>query len=320
MTYLWPLGIIALISIGCGGDEWTHRPYTKVIQPTEVNIQFQNSNTIEYQINIEGCKSGYKTTLTAKTTSLNLYKRDQGCLAKLMGFTVDGERFKTVPHQGFSTYTKGDKALFSNDTKTKVKETVHKLVRATVVSQLSSPLSRKDQISYNLHGINHEQRIQEVLNLSYGKPGNAQPKGDKSLSFQLINGQLSGTENQILLYRFRLGCPKPIAINPSPPEVQCDSWDFSEISYTLVAAESTKPCRGARTEGCASYFNGSEATIDLDNHIIPLDDPLHANGGFMTAKLGSPNIAESREWHLIIKARSSFQYFPIRLQSSFHEK
>ena len=320
MTYLWPLGIIAQIFIGCGGDEWTQKPYSKVVQPTEVNIQFSNSNAIEYQINIEGCKSGYEAKLTAKTTSVNLYKRDQDCLAKLVGFTINGDRFKIITDQSFSTYAKGDKAIFSNSKKTKTGDKLYKLVQATVASQLSSPLSQKDKVSYNLHSLNHEPRIQEVLNLSYGIPGNAQPKGDKSLSFQLINGQLSGTGNQILRYRFRLGCLKPIEINPSSPEVQCDSWDYSEISYTLVAAESTKPCRGARTEGCASYFDGREATIDLDNHLIPLNDPLHANGGFITTKLNSPEITESREWHLIIKARSSFQYFPIRLHSRFHEK
>lgn len=231
----------------------------------------------KYTLDLDDCASGYSATVTELELDLEVYRGDENCLAKLVGFTLDGSTYTAKLGVGneFDNYLPGDTAIFEDG--------MGGEVIAKVEEQLSSPVKEFDNVSYTIMDIN-QGITQSFMQMTIGAPGNMPEP-----MFNLVSASWVGVDtfNEALQYQFKLECKSPLKSS----DTECEGFLLDGLRYRLVP----------------DIYGGTPDLMDLQNLFPPMPDPDEhavdpmdvigvgqqglANGGFFTS--GGPDVLQS---------------------------
>jgi len=275
---------------------------------------------------LASCASGLTGSTAAAT--INVYLHDTGCKAQLSSFVLHGQSY--VPSgtgsSPFTTWAVNDTAIFRGASNTD-------LINVKVVSQLSSPISTSDVVSYNFTiikaGTNSASIVvsnAQTLNAA----GQDAPNFKINASDIIFDNITGGGAGQ---FTFKLTCVTSamlvggnISFNSFCPSMAggtlangagVDVGNTSAFSYKLIADASGV---GTLTMAAAqAAFASGDSTVTLATDI------LAGNTGFKTSSLTGPGaITSNPKMLLVLQAKnqvsgftttaySSFQYFAITL-------
>lgn len=100
-----------------------------------------------FSIELTGCVSGYTSTGDEVNPSLNVYKYDQGCIAKLVSFELPSGIFTPTGGTDFSSWDAGQTAVFAKTTDNTV------TMGVVVIAQLPSTITGTEAVTYSFYEI-----------------------------------------------------------------------------------------------------------------------------------------------------------------------
>ena len=278
-----------------------NRPSREQLRVTvEVNSKSGGLSLIgaatSYSIDLDGCLSGFTSTATELSNSMNVYKFDTGCLGKLTQFEIDGKTYSAaaVGSTDFSTWAVADIATFANvldsgDT-----------MRVEVMSQLQSPVVTSDVITYEFAQI--DSTATEVVATSITGDGHVLTvNGNAAPSFGISEVVMAGMgaagEG---LFTFKLTCSVALAGN------LCKDVDMVDVAYKLIEDTYSSTLSYAQAD--------AEMGVGISDVTLPGDAHADGNGGFNTVSLAGPVTIFSKPNLILIVAVKNGGGTPIAYQ------
>ncbi len=255
-----------------------------------------------YTIQLSGCLSGYSATVTeANLDGLEVYKDDQGCLAKLTHFAINGKQYYPTAADPFMTWQAGDVARFDE-----IGEPGVVPLYTIVTSTLSNPVVGTDIIKYGLAAID-QGKFHSLLWSKVGASakiiaGVNPPPSFTVRSVELIGNDLATGAGK---FKFVLECTAPIGITNV-----CVGVNFADMDYRLVKDVYSDAPSQAQSD---TIFSSGGAAITLPGDRIAPGNSATTNGGFQTVTLTGP-VALATSPNMIFMIRSylaSYQYFNV---------
>ena len=253
-----------------------------------------------FNISMDGCASGFTATASELSPSLEVYKFDQNCLAKLTSFEAGGIIYtnQNAGATDFTTWLQGDTATFASSG--------GETVAVVVNEQLDSPISGTKTISYSFS----EAVAGNVSNIASSVLGDAHTMsidGEQAPNFTVdtisFTGMGAGGEAQLDIIA-ECGVAQTAG-----PDV-CDGLDLTNITFWLVedtfGGAPTLADLQALTSGASvsSVLNQGTAATTNDR------------GGFATGDiLGSAPMHTKPEMLFVVKGSASYTYYEIDLST-----
>ena len=267
-------------------------------------------------ITVDQCASGYSVTADATTPNISLYDFDQNCVGKLEQFTSGG--FTYIPKVGyeFQNWSIGEYAVFENTLDPN--DTYY----VRVDEQLSSPLNAGDAIQYNIAATTKDISDHSFLGvLRLGE--NEVTSKPSMMRWVLYESRILIEDSDLNTFRFAFvfECFNRINRPDKPQQAYCNSKDLPLKDLTYLLMEDTfngVPC--TTSAECASFFDGSELSVNMSTDFIPPGAQLK-NGGFTTktdptqALLGPANIATNNGMIILLQINGEYGYFSVQLET-----
>lgn len=296
--------VLETVGISSGSDKETAETESELIA-IEVSVDegedtaFRLAAASKFQIDLEGCASGYTSSMDELSPGLNVYKFDRNCKARLVSLEYSGISY-TVGNVPFSTLNVGDEAEF-------VDASGNNRLRIAVTAQLSNPVAVTDTVAFafvevaagadKVYGKNE---VATRKTMSVG--GQEAPSFDvKALYFDSI------TESGAGEFRFDLECLS--AMSGSGLSSLCNDLTLSQLKYVLV--EDIYDGDIDATEAAALFASaGSSVAVD---EVISAGSGGLANGGFATGSLVGPDQMHLNPNMLLViqGAGTSYLYFNV---------
>jgi hypothetical protein len=271
----------------------------------------------EWDMVIEGCASGHSTTADETYPAINLYEFDQGCLAKLQQFVMNGATYVPKTGEGFQTYAEGEYATFVNTADATDTYTIR------VAKQLDSPLTASSTVLYGINSMQTDGLSYGFMESTLISEGSATDKNNR-MRWILYETKIIGTDaaNDTLKFSFTLECKTKIGNENDLNRAYCDDRrrPMININYVLVADDyGGVPCTSRDRSGCRALFDGSEVAIDMNNDYI-LPKTTLKNGGFRTsvsadALSGPADLASNNRMLLLLELDDGFKFYSIEINT-----
>jgi hypothetical protein len=231
---------------------------------------FNLADATSFTVILTGCASGQTGTATQSDPSLGVYKFDQSCVGQLTSFQFNGSTYTPDPSDGFESYAIGDSATFIDALNPNNK------FRVVVTSQLNSPISGTESISYSFSQIlagDDQKFAEEVVSAPHtvSVSGIGAPAFKvKELSYVGMTAQGAGQ------FQFKLECDA--TLTGTGGTTACQDNLLSSLRYKLV-----KDTFGGVLDitQAASLFTTGGISID-PTEVIPVGNGSLPKGGFMT--------------------------------------
>lgn len=296
------LASLSLITGACGidgldigsssKDSGTDRQLTPITIP--VNLMDMSGSlslaaATSFEMNLDGCVSGFTAVADETTGALEVYKFDQNCLAKLTQFEVGGVIY-TSTNAGaidFTTWLAGDTATFTSAGGAQS-------IGVSVVTQLDNPVSGTEPIEYAfstaLAGSGDT-----IADTTVGDSHTITVGGDAAPDVEIVaNGFVGMTATGAGQFTFDLECQTAIVGN------DCTGSDMTAWSFALVQ----DTYAGSPTVTELNGFTYSGAGV--------ADGAIGGNGGTATGTLQGPDAMHTNpNMLLVVKNGASYKYFDV---------
>ncbi len=275
-----------------GGVQSDEDEVTIPVTVAENGQGFNLLATVEaWSVTVDGCASGFTTTVTETNGGVKVFKFDQGCLAKLTTFTADSVVYTPKVGSEFTTWLANDTAVFEGGGNE---------VYVRVVQQLPDPINSTDAVSYIFSSI-VDGGASNVLEADTGNSHTISIAGQDPPSYAVGLIQYVGmTATGAGQFVFRLDCTEAMVGSV------CKGVDVSDITYKLV----DDTYSSLLTIGDASTIFATAGSAAASTHAT-------GNGGINTITLDGPDqMASNPNMILILEANGlSYQYFNIDVSS-----
>jgi hypothetical protein len=260
-------------SADAGGEFATYS-----VRMAEIHLGLRGAAS--FTMAVEGCASGYSSSVTETSSSIAVYKYDTGCLAKLTSVTLDGVEYTPSADQSFQTWLAGDTARFDDVSGS------GKSVKFQVLNQLDSPIPG----TAPTHGVEYaystiEQGADQDCtgdcignNYSATVSGVAAPGFDVS-AFMYVDMMSDGSG----MFQFKLQCQEDLV--GTGADANCKSAPLSGLRYKLVQDTFNGVITAAEA---ASLIQSGAESIDAGEVIDAGTDSSMSFGGFATKVLKGP--------------------------------
>ncbi|MFK7826958.1 MAG: hypothetical protein AB8G05_22640 [Oligoflexales bacterium] len=267
-------------------------------------------NASAYSITVDSCISGLSATINQSSASVNVYKYDRDCLAKLTTFAYDGATYTPSSSDPFTTWQAGDEAVFENTIDS------NDLMFVSLVSTLSSPVIGFETISYSfsstLEGTSSSGILQATLGAGSDLIDGAQSAPPFSIYEMRFTGITSQNEGE---FEFTFECDVSIV------GTDCNGVDLSNITYILVEDTYSSAPSHANAE---SAFSGGSTSIDTSSEKLATGEGGTTNGGFVTKSgasvlVGPQTLTTKPNMIVFLKAAgvtNSYRYFNVDINLS----
>lgn len=265
---------------------------------------FALADATSYSISLTGCATGLTGTATQVDPNLKVYKQDRGCLGQLTEFVFNGNTYSPVTGEEFSTYLANDTAFFANDADPDDQ------VMVIVISQLSTPISVADTVSYKF-GINTVGAADgsavsiSKSTVSSNATGQALVVASQDPpNFTITNVSFSGvsTSGGAGRFVFEMTCGEALVGD------LCDGVNLSLIKYRLINDTYSGVLLYQEAQ---TLFPTGATTV-----VVGTDKFVTGNGGFNSVELTGPDqIHLNPNMILVLEANGlSYQYFNVDVQ------
>jgi hypothetical protein len=317
------VGAVVALSVACGGSGKNKRsaPHENVpvaskgdAEPVlleipvalhaQLHLAQEYGAVDDFKIVLEGCASGRHSIASAAHPTLEAYKGDVGCLAKLVSLTLGGISYQQDPADPFDTYGVGDKAGW-------VAEGAAPYLVAVVTSQFADSIIDERPISYELTGLS-KGNDSTIGGATIGSSHQIQIKSTPVPQFLMRKVAFGGVDNKGAgKFVFSLECERPLV--QSGAEVLCGNLPLSRIRYQLL-----KDTFGSVLNQDQALEACKTAKQQVDGaDVIQSGQADMANGGFVTKSdksmlQGPAQMHLNPEMVLLLSVDClSFQYFNI---------
>ena len=267
-------------------------------------------NASAYSITVDSCISGLTATINQGSGSVNVYKYDRGCLAKLTSFTYDSATYTPSSSDPFTTWQVGDEATFENTVDS------NDLMYVSLVSTLSTPVVGSETISYSfsstLQGASSSGILQATIGSGSDLIDGAQAAPPFSVYEMRFTGITSQNEGE---FEFTFEC------DASQVGTDCNGVDLSNVTYLLVEDTYSSAPTHANAE---SAFSGGGTSIDTVADILNTGEGGTTNGGFVSKSgasvlVGPQTLTSKPNMIIFLKAAgatNSYRYFNVDINLS----
>lgn len=257
---------------------------------------FALADASSFKMSLEGCASGLEYS-DVTSTSLDVYKFDQGCVLKLNSVSIGDGTFVPSGSDPFETYQAGDKATFLDGLS-------GQSIEITVVTQLDSPISGNVGVAYSFTEVASGGSVDPVDGVA--NPG-GQPlsvSGQTAPAYNVSSVSFVGmTENGAGQFTFELECKEPMSAGT------CESLAHEDIRYRLIK----DTYDGSLSLAQAQAIFDADAGAEVANGLDAADE---FNGGFATSRLNGPDQMHNNPNMLLVieGAGMSYTYYNIDIQ------
>ena len=272
--------------------------------PVEFSLRAGGLNLLapadHFTISLEGCATGYTSTANELSVTLQAYKFDRGCKAKLTTFEYNSHVYVPTSGHPFTTWATNDTAIYDE-----ANEAGTYAVNVKIMSQLDDPISGNEAVVYQFSEL-IKGTDNTLLEASVGASHNLTVGSQPPPSFTMfssalvdINAQGGGQ------FEFVLQCTGNIGVTNV-----CAGVDLSTIQYKLV--EDTFTADTLLIGDATTLFSTAGTSITLPGDRSP-PGGVTTNGGFTTVTLDGPDLmASHRHMIFIMQANgASYQYFNV---------
>lgn len=253
-----------------------------------------------FVISLEGCASGYTSTADETSLSLQVYKYDLRCLAKLTTFTYNGKTYLPTNVDASTAWAKDDVMTYDVENGTGADA-----VTVKILSQLISPVSGIESVSYQFSEL-IKGADETLLEANVSSSSALTVASEDPPSFTIKSVELTEiTDDGAGIFDFILECTADMEGSSV-----CEDVDLPNLRYKLV--QDTYDSTLVIDEAHALFSSGTSATIDPNDYLLDPTGPA-PNGGFRALGLVGPNeMALNRNMIFIIQASEmSYQYFNV---------
>jgi hypothetical protein len=238
---------------------------------------------VRYNLNlsVEGCSSGYTSQVTETSSSIVVYKFDQGCLAKLNSLVVDSVTYVPSSSDPFDTWQKNDTAQFEDAAGT------GKRLSVQVLNQLDTPIPSTTPT----HGV-------EYVFSTIDKGATKDCTGD------CVRNNYTVAVNGVEAPSFDISTFAFVDMNQNGAGVFMFKF---ECSVDLVGVDANATCKGASLSGlnykliqdtfnsdlditqASNIMSSDTISIDISEVIAAGSDSTMPHGGFVSKALIGPD-------------------------------
>lgn len=268
-------------------------------------VQMRLAGASAYSIAVEGCVSGYTSTVTDASPSLAVYKFDKGCLAKLNSLTVDGVVYTPSTTAPFKTWAEGDTAWFNGTLGS------GKKLLLQVIHQLDNPIpstAPTHGVEYAFSTIDagdNKTCADDCVKNSYtvAVKGVAAPSFDIR-SFSYIDLTSTGAG----VFSFGFECSEDIV--GSGVSATCKGTPLSGLRYRLVQDTFNGTLN---VEQASGIISANPSMVDASEVIAAGVDPAMPHGGFRSKPLAGPSQMHLNPEMLIVleSLQTSYKYWNV---------
>lgn len=267
------------------------------------------ANATTFSISLASCVSGFTSTANESSTNLQVYKYDQGCLAKLTQFTINGITYSATATgaTNFTTWAENETATFANAASST------DLVTVKVVAQLDDPISGTEAVTYSFYDIEKGTDNTDLGQAQVGAGHTMTVSGQAAPAFNINEvrfvGMTAGGAGQ---FEFTLECQ--VALTNT--NTTCKDVTLTDLDYKLVEDTYTSTLTLAQADTIFSTAGTSVAGGEVVSvGGTDQDSNTLANGGFYTnnsTPLDGPATIHSKpNMIFIMRVGSSYQYFNV---------
>lgn len=268
-------------------------------------IHFGLRAASEFSMTVEGCSSGYTSTVTQASASILVYKFDQNCLAKLNSVTVDGVTYQPSTDDGFETWQAGDIARFDDTAGS------GRSLKFQVINQLDNPIPG----SAPTHGVDYayssiEQGADQdctgdcISNSSTVSVNGMDAPAFDVNAFTYVDMAADGAGK----FQFKLECQSDLV--GSGGDASCKSAPLSGLRYKLV-----KDTFGGvlTATQAAEILQDNPDVVDASEVIDASVDAAMVKGGFITKVLQGPALIHLNPEMIFVleTGGTSFKYWNV---------
>jgi hypothetical protein len=259
------------------------------------SLSLAGASFADWTITITGCKSGYSTSVTstaaAPKTAVGLYKFDQGCVAGLEKFKIDGDEY-TKQGGGVLNAAAGTEATFISGTKTK---------SIKVASQLDSPLTASSKAQFSFYEITNgaDKPLQD-----YSQGHNLGIVGVEAPYFEINAANMTGMTDGVPTFNIKFECQNAISTTKCPTP-NADAQAMADMTVKVV---------DDTFSGTPTYANaeGAFATAGVTTTV---DATVGTKGGMTASAVGIGPMYQHRNLIVFIRystaGGASYRYFNV---------
>ncbi len=290
-----------------GGDDREMVRIPVTLSEQSLKFAFNLASASAYNIDVDGCASGYTTSATEATASVTLYRYDQGCLAKLTTFTVGATTYVPAAGGDFTTWLAGDLATFEES------GNPANIVKVLAVAQLSSPLeAMTDTIEYSFSEI-YSGADELIGSGAVSDPYAITVAGQSAPSYTISQVAFVGmTATGGGQFQFTMECTA--AITGTGATSNCVDVLMADITYKLIADTfgGTLDINDAN-----GLFPAGESAVNTATDVVAVGAGGTVNGGFLTVNLTGPDQMHLNPNMILIlqAADTSYLYFNVDVQA-----
>jgi hypothetical protein len=274
-----------------GSGQTPLKPITIPVQMLNMSGVFQLADATTFSIVMEGCISGYSTTVDETSGGLTAYKFDQGCLAKLKEFEVGGIIYSSsnAGATDFTTWLAGDSATFTDASGSSS-------IGVTVGSQLDSPITGTEPISYAfstaLEGVGDN-----VTEATVGASHTVTVAGDAAPDVEIFSNDFVGmTATGAGQFSFALECQSGAISGNFCAGSDMTAWSWALVEDTFAGTPTLDDLNAMVMDATSGTVNGT----------------INTNGGVDTPVLQGPDQIHLKPNMLfVIKNGASYKYFNV---------
>jgi len=268
-------------------------------------VTFRLSGATAFSISVEGCASGYTSTVTEASNYVAAYKYDIGCLAKLSSLTVSGVTYAPSASAPFTTWLDGDTAVFEDVGGS------GKTLNLQVIAQLDNPIpatAPSHGVEYLFSTIemgNDRECTGDCVENEYG----VAISGADAPAFEVDEFRyLSMNSDGSGMFQFKLECSQ--ALVGADTSATCDGAMLSEATYKLVPDTYSGVLSIA---DATAIMQAGTSMIDNTDVIAAGSDSEMPNGGFITKEARGPmQMHLNPEMILLVQmGANSFKYWNV---------
>lgn len=261
----------------------------------------------KYSISLDNCLSGYSSTSTELNPSMQAYKFDSNCLAKLESFEFQGRTYIPSNSNPFTTWQVGDVAVFEDQV------SPSNTFFVEVMATLSSPIVGAEEVYYEFYEDTQLGGNGSILEATIGAQAVNAKGQDTPPDFSPITANFIGeTPGGGFTLEFILNC------NTVMVGDICGGVDLQDIRYILVE----DIYGGSPSRGELKNIHASDVAIDLATEKLLPGEQNANNGGFKTTVglniLATPDdVANNKNMILSLEANGdSYQYFNFDIETT----
>ncbi|MEY4064280.1 MAG: hypothetical protein RIR26_488 [Pseudomonadota bacterium] len=285
-------------SSGCGKDEVKNQ--LKFEQAVEVSVKQNTPSSLSldsdavaagFKIDVTGCESGFTGT-NLNTSPIYLVKFDLNCLATLKEFSFGG-----VTYTGSLSGAAGTKAIFSGGTKQ---------LSVSIESQLGSPLSDSDRISYKFNEIT-EGGSQNPTKITYSSGHSIAIAGSDSPNMEISSINISSlAAGGVPSWLIKFDCNSNVVNGNACPSAGGEAQKISDMDVKVIEDTTNGTLTLAQADSLFESAGGSAV-------FVPMGDLPH--GGMSGTFTGPGPVYLKRNLLIVVRYRSnssaSYRYFNV---------